>query len=255
MEVFMLIGSRNSRSLPAMLAVLALVGCGGGGGGGHGGSASAYFSLGIYDVIDTAQARPLTCDEVAGGQLFIALTGRDGYQYMDGAPANCSPGSEYYFEASTPTVPAGDYIVDFYLYGNPSVYGNNSSAIGSSRMAGTLYLAPGVTDYRSTTTLPEPIWTESFFFDWALRTGCRPGELVEFAFARPNSDFWIFRDFDCTTGSSGTSYPIPLDYTSAKWNLSLLDVADQTLDSISGGVVSVPDGADIDLGTLAFRTY
>jgi len=253
----MLISSRQASigSCTATLCALALAGCGGG--GGHAASATAYFTLAIYDVADPSQTTALTCDEVAGSQLMIAVTDRAGHQYADAAPVNCSPGSQDQFNAATPMVPAGYYTVDFYLYGNPSVYGSPSPAIGSSELT-DFYLGPGVTDYTTTISAPEPVWTESFFFAWTFLTSCRPGETVRFAFAKPNSSGGIIRDFDCTVYSPGTSwasYPIPIDYTSAAWNLSFLDTSGQALDSISGGPVPVPDGADIDLGTQAFRVH
>lgn len=252
----MLIGSRQSRTGWSLFAVLSMVGLVGCGGGGHRGShilppsnsnASASFAWGIYDVADNVTA--LTCGQVAGSQFSISLVDQAG-NYYDGAAAAACPSNQNYFEATTFSVPAGTYTVEFYLYGDPSVYASSNVVIGSYAL-NNVYLAPGFTDYRST---PQAVYTESFIVGWALYSGtrpaaCNPGELVEFEFGRPGTNTWIISDFDCTLQSAGTSFPIPVDYRAAEWNIYLLDSAGQTLDSIAGGTVSVPNGADINLGT------
>jgi len=252
----MLIGSRQSRagwSVLAALSVLAVVGCGGG--GGHGGShisppansdASATFAWSIYDVADNVTA--LTCDEVAGSQFSISLIDRAGNYYDGAATAPCSS-DQISFVATTFAVPAGYYTVEFYLYGDPSVYGSSNVVIGSYAVD-NIYLQPGFTDYRLS---PQAVYTESFVVSWAL-SACNTGELVEFEFRRPGSNTWIISDFTCGQ-VAGTSFPIPVDYRSAEWNIYLVDGAGQTLDSIAGGTVSVPDGADINLPTQAFYVH
>jgi hypothetical protein len=263
MEVPMLIGSRVSRigwSWLSVLSVLALVGCGGG--GGHGGGhisppansdASASFAWGIYDVADNVTA--LTCDQVAGSQFSISLIDRAG-NYYDGAGYSLCSSTQDYFNATTFSVPAGYYTVEFYLYGDPSVYAGSNVVIGSYAVD-NVYLAPGFTDYRSP---PQAVYTESFVVGWTLSSGgrpalCNPGELVEFEFRKPGTNTWIISDFDCTVQTAGTSFPIPVDFRSAEWNLYLLDSTGQTLDAIPGGTVSVPNGADINLGTQTFLVH
>jgi len=256
----MLSVSRRSRvgwSFAAALSVIALIGCGGGGGG-RGGShitppassnASAKLSWQIYDVGDQT---PLSCDEVAGYDFSISLIDSAGNYYDGAATATCSP-SDRYFQATTFSVPAGTYSVEFYLYGNPSVYTTSEAVIASYR-ASNVYFAPGYSDF---TASPQAVYVESFIVGWALYSGnrpaaCNPGEVVEFEFRQPGSNVWIINDFDCTFQSAGTSFPIPVDYRSAEWNLYLLDSAGQALDSIAGGSVSVPNGADISLPMQTF---
>jgi hypothetical protein len=253
----MLNGSCLSRFafLFAALAALAPAGCGGGGGP-HGGTrtppagsdAYATFAWSIYDVGDTTA---LTCDEVAGAQFSISLIDSAGNRYDNVAWSACGS-NQTDFVATTVQVPAGYYSVEFYLYGNTSVYTGSNVVIGSNRVDNVL-LASGFTDFRGT---PDAVYTQSFLVAWQLYSGsllsdCNPGEVVELQFGRPNSSTLIFSDFACTQRSA-YSFPIPLDYTSAQWSMSLLDAGGNMLDGIAGGIVQVPDGADINLGTQVF---
>lgn len=253
-------GSRQSHigwSLTAAFALLALVGCGSG--GHHSGShltppssSDAYAAL-SWRIYDFGDQTPLTCDEVAGAAFSISLIDSAGNYYDAAATAGCSP-SDTYFQATTFSVPAGIYSVEFYLYGNPSVYGASDTVIGSYRLDGVrLYSGPN--DFAGS---PQAVYVESFVVGWALSSGgyaagCNPGETVELQFRRPGGSVWITSDFDCAQ-LAGTSFPIPVDYRAAEWNLYLLSSAGQTL-STAGGTASVPDGADVHLGTQAFYVH
>lgn len=244
----MFIGSRQvpTAVFAATLSALALAGCGGG--GGHASNAQASFLLGIFDVSDVNQTTPLLCSEVAGTDFAAFLNGS---QVDDGA-VTCV-GSSAYFQLTTDLVPAGNYTVDLYLYGNPTVYGNSNTIIGSSRIDNVAF-APGFTDY---TSAVEPVWTESFDVAWNLVdsssriVSCTAGETVQLEFAKPGSSASVVSSFDCNA-MAGTSFPIPIDYTSAQWGLFLMNGA-TTEDALqSTQPVAVPDGADVNLGTQTF---
>jgi hypothetical protein len=115
-------------------------------------------------------------------------------------------------------------------------------------------LVPGSNNF---TGSPQAVFVESFVVGWALYYSdnrgavCNPGETVSLQFRRPGSNVWISTDFNCD-GLAGTSFPIPVDYRSAEWNIYLFDRNGQQLDAIAGGTVSVPDGVNIQLPTQAF---
>jgi hypothetical protein len=255
----MFTGSRQSHvgwSLAAALSLATLVGCGGG--GGHGGShimppasSDAYAAL-SWQIYDVGGQGPLTCDEVAGYSFSVSLIDSAGNYYDGAATASCSP-NDTSFQATTFYVPAGYYSVEFYLYGNSSVYASSNVVIGSYRLD-NVHLIPGANNFVGS---PQAVYVESFVVGWTLAlsgsgrpSACNPGEIVEFEFSQPGTNAWIVSDFDCAQ-YAGTSFPIPVDYRSAQWNLYLLDSAGQQLDAIAGGTVSVPDGVDIKLPTQA----
>lgn len=255
----MFTGSRQSHVgwfLAAAFSLVALVGCGGGGGprgGGHitpPGSSDAYAAL-SWQIYGVSGDGPLTCDEVAGYDFSISLIDSVGNYYDGAATVSCSP-NETYFQATTFYVPAGYYSVEFYLYGNPSVYTSPNTVIGSYRLD-NVRLVPGANNFVGS---PQAVYVESFVVGWALYNGsrvsaCNPGEIVEIEFRKPGSNVWIVSDFDCAQ-YAGTSFPIPVDYRSAEWNVYLLNSAGQELDAIAGGTVSVPEGVNINLGTQSF---
>ena len=245
----MLISSRHVlvSVLTTTLWALALVGCGGGGGGGgRGGNAYATFGLSFYDV--GYPNTPLTCDEVAGYDVAVFLNGSQ----TDSGGIACS-GNQTYVTLTTDYVPSGSYTVDFYLYGNQTVYGNTSTIIGSSRLDNVRFLS-GYTDFSST---PTPVWVQTVVADWTIVNSanrtvtCAAGETVQIEFAKARSDNWIATRLPCSAGS-GASFPIPLDYTSVDWGLYLMS-GTATEDGIeSSQSLPVQDNYDVDLGMQTF---
>jgi hypothetical protein len=228
----------------ASLSALALVGCG----SGHGGSASARFSLAIYDV--GYPNTPLTCDEVAGADVAVFLNGSQ----TDFGDVVCTNTASYpYLTLTTEYVPSGTYTVDFYLYGNSTVYGNTSTIIGSSRLDNVRLLA-GDTDFSATET---PIWVQTVVVDWTIlntanRTvTCAAGETVQLEFAQHNTNKWIVTRFPCSA-NPGASFPIPLDYTSLDWSLYLMSGGNDEDGIDSSQPVGVQDNYDVNLGTQTF---
>jgi hypothetical protein len=175
-----------------------------------------------------------------------------GRTYPSAAVASCAD-----MQATTYAVPPGYYTLGYELYGDPLIYGGLSPIIDSYYdPSGVFYLGSGITDYRGQSIV---FFTQSFLFDWNLYStslggysGCNPGEQVDFEFAKPGSQTWVTRTFYCTD-QSGFSFAIPLDYTSAQWNMYLVDsTGTRDLATIAGTVVPIPADADIDLGTQTF---
>jgi hypothetical protein len=256
----MLNGSRQSQivSLAATLAALALVGCGGGVDHPHttaGATASASFSWSIYDIGDRAYQTSLLCDHVGASQVVITLLSADtGQTYANAAVASCSA-----WQATTYAVPPGYYTVGFDLYGDQQIYGNSSTVLDSFDSDTTVYLGPGMNDFRNSSST---FVTLSFVVDWNLYStslgryiSCNPGEEVDLVFFRPGSQTEITSTFYCSD-LSGFSFPIPIDYQSVQWSMFLVDPT-TGLDTatIKGGVLSIPTNitADIDLGMQTFQ--
>ncbi len=255
----MSIGSRQpraGRSLAAAfsLAFLFMVGCGSGGGPRGGsqvpppGSSNAYATL-AWQIYGVSGDGPLTCDEVAGYSFSVSFIDSYG-NYYDAATVGCAP-NDTFFQANTAYVPAGLYAIEFYLYGNPSVYGTSDTVIGSYRVDG-IQMYAGANNFAGS---PQAVYVESFVVGWALYNGsrlsaCNPGELVELQF-RASGGVWIISQFACEQ-YAGTSFPIPVNYTSAEWNIYLLGSSGQELDAIAGGVVAIPEGINVNLGTHSF---
>jgi hypothetical protein len=256
----MFTGSRQSHvgwSLAAALSLVALVGCGSNAshGGGHISpptSSDAYASL-SWEILDVGGSQvPLTCDSVAGYDFSVSLIDSAGNYYDGAATLACPTDGSTIFQATTFYVPSGYYTIEFYLYGDPTVYGSSNVVIGSYRLT-NVHLYPGPNNFAGS---PQAVFVESFVVGWALSSNgreaaCNPGEIVELQFRRPGSNVWIASDFPCED-YAGTSFPIPVDYRSAEWNIYLLSSTNQELDSIAGGTVSVPNGANIQLPTQAF---
>jgi hypothetical protein len=231
--------------MATIVAALALAGC-----GSSSSDASASFQWSIYDIEDTTMKSPRLCSDVGASQVVLTLTNdATGGVYQN--PFSCS-----LMQASTSSVPAGDYTVGFDLYGDVTTYGNSTTLLDSFDGSSTYHLYAGTNDYRNATP---PFFVQSILVDWALysqgvSTTCAAmgAQYVDLEFTVGGSSTPITSRFDCTTVSAGTSFPIPFGTTSVQWQLFLVDPSGQDIVSLPGATVAVPSNTDINLGTQSF---
>jgi len=126
--------SRSRQSyLAGLLGILALVGAGCGSSHKNGG---AYVNLewSIFDLGDTVMASPLNCADVGAGAVVLTLVGSSG-TYTDTFTCATLQGASAY-------VPSGSYNITLDLYGDPAVYGNNTTLLDTLSAAQTLVNGP-----------------------------------------------------------------------------------------------------------------
>jgi hypothetical protein len=243
------IGSRQSHFsglVASTIAAVALSGC-----GSSSNDASASFQWSIYDIEDTAQKSPLSCSEVGASQVAVTLTNQASPQNPFTNLFSCS-----LMQASTSSVPAGDYTVGFDLYGDLTTYVNSITLLASFDGSSTYHLYAGTNDYRSATP---PFYVQSILVDWAVYSQGVPttcaamgAQYVDLEYTVGGSSTQIASRFDCTVASAGTSFPIPFGAKSVQWQLFLVDPSGQAIVSLPGATVAVPNKADINLGTQSF---
>jgi hypothetical protein len=235
-----------------IVAALALAGCGSSSSG-----ASASFQWSIYDIEDTDLKTPLTCSEAGAAQVVVTLPNPATPQNPFKNAFSCSA-----MQASTSSVPAGDYTVGFALYGDPATYGNANTLLDEEppEPSPSYHLYSGTNDYRSATP---PFRVQSLVVDWVLYSQGAPttcvavgAKYVDLEFTVGGSSTPIISRFDCTAVSTGTSFPIPYGATSLQWQLFLVDPSgQQDIGNIPGATVDVPSrdtGTDVDLGAQSF---
>lgn len=240
----MRLGSRQVRlgRLAAAFSIVALAGCGGGGGGA---SASATFSWKLFDVSNTSGSA-LDCAAVGAGDVVLDLTNLGTGQFFPAAAtARCVDGA-----VTTVSVPSGSYQIDFYLYGDPVIYGNDGTLL--DQFYDTAPFRPGITDYSGTS---EAFMVASLIVHWGLSSAsaqgpvsCAPGDLVSLVF-QTSGTAPVKSTFDCGV-YAGTSYPYPVDAVSADWSLSLTDAAGNLVSTNApAGTAVLLQNSDTMLGT------
>jgi hypothetical protein len=248
-------GSRQLRQV-ALVGALALVGCGGGHSSGPG---YGVFAWRIFDIEDTQFTSALLCSQAGAGSVDVTLFDRTGAAVPNSTvTALCTDGY-----VSTPEVPAGPYTLQFDLYGDQTVYGNDSTLLDSYYNNTETYpIGPGMSDYRS--RVYAPLQVRSFvvgytiYYQSVLSTCAAVGaSYVDLDFTVTGSTAVVTSRLPCqyVVGASygqGASFPIPFDATSAQWSLYLVDAAGKDIQSIAGTTVSVSGQADVRLGTQTF---
>jgi hypothetical protein len=241
--------------IAAILAFVAFAGCGSGSSRPRG-SGYATFSWYVFDVEDYQ----VTCDEVGAAAVVVTLTDvQTGDVYTQPAVSCAALGM------STDTVPAGSYYVGFDLYGDPSLYGNNSTALDSFDIVddygnlATFRILAGANDFSA--SYAEFI-IRSLHVAWNFASG-PPASVcaslgvryIDLDFSTAASpDTAVTTRFDCTAGA-GLSFPYPYGPSEVAWRLYLVNAAGVPGESI-GGSASLPPltaaPTDVSLGTALF---
>jgi hypothetical protein len=150
--------------LSGLVGLLALAGAGcGGGGGGHsvrgGNSSNAYVTLQSWSVYDLNGAA-VTCADIAARDVVVSYYNADtGTQepFTDTFPCNNLTGTTDY-------LPAGNYTITVTIYGDPAVYGNNTTVLDQVQSSQLLLGGPN--------TLPSfNFQINAFDLAWAISVG------------------------------------------------------------------------------------
>jgi hypothetical protein len=143
--------------LAGILGMLALFGAGCGGGGGHA-STGAYVFLqwSLYDLDDTAYAKPLLCDDAGAGAIVLSdVQGT----YSD--TFNCKTAN---YEASGHTIPSGTYSLTATLYGDPAVYKNSTTVLDTIAL-------PPQTLVNGANTVVADFLLNAYILNWQIVSG------------------------------------------------------------------------------------
>lgn len=247
--------------LVAILAPLAFAGCGSSkplGG-------QATFAWYLFDIEDTNYATELTCAEVGAATVAVTLTNVADPSLVYTHIASCTAGV-----LETPVVPAGAYYAGFDLFGDPQIYGNDTTrldgfdATDASGNYSVFHIRGGGNDF---TASYAPFIAQSFTVSWGIYAQSLPTTCAAVGATHVYLHFltldpvaggttgWVSTRFDCATGA-GVSYAIPYGPTTVQWSLSLvaLGVNGEPVDLqvIPGATVLLSTTSNVNLAPQYF---
>src|ERR1019366_5932241 len=214
--------------LSGLVGLLALAGAGcGGGGGGHsvrgGNSSNAYVPLQSWSVYDLNGAA-VTCADIAARDVVVSYYNADtGTQepFTDTFPCNNLTGTTDY-------LPAGNYTITVTIYGDPAVYGNNTTVLDQVQSSQLLLGGPN--------TLPSfNFQINAFDLAWAISVGgvatrCESvgATSVELDVYYASQSQPVAYSFPCNTYESATK-GIAMGTYAIQWQAFLLDASNHEL--------------------------